>query len=149
MINFSDILDRNCPLWTIEMGFQTIKISKFFWVAFPHNPLMAHAFSCLRDSSVIEKCPDYTYSKGWTVFVSTRIILWVGDLFKWFTTHTDQTWIFHPTCEILEIFVDAFFFYVFFKQCILTRIIGVNSQWENPDWANFKSYSFLVHRKYS
>ena len=42
MINFSDILDRNCPLWTIEMLFETIKISKFWGVAFPHNPLMAH-----------------------------------------------------------------------------------------------------------
>ena len=61
------------------MGFQTIKISKFFGVAFPHNPLMARSFSCLRDSSVIENCPDYTYSKGWTVCVSTRynnIVSW-------------------------------------------------------------------------
>ena len=57
MINFSDILDRNCPLWVIEMGFQTIKISKFWGVAFPHNPLMARSFGACNIHQWLKKGP--------------------------------------------------------------------------------------------
>ena len=44
----------------------------------PQPPYGSH-LRCLQDSSVIEKCPNYTYSKGWTVCVSTRynnIVSW-------------------------------------------------------------------------
>ena len=142
MNNFSDILDRNFPLWKIEMLFQTIKISKFWGGGggsiSPQPPYGLH-LQCLQDSSVIEKCPDFTYSKGWTVCVSTRYncgleictgIYWCS------TAHTDRTWIFHPTCELLEIFLDACILcFTTCIQCILPTITEVNFQWENPDCA--------------
>ena len=70
MINFSDILDRNCPLWTIEMLFQTIKISKFWGVAFPHNPLMAHAFGACKIHQWLKNVPIILTQKvGQSVWV--------------------------------------------------------------------------------
>ena len=58
------VLDIKCPFRMLEMTFQSIKISKLSGQAGPH-PLAAHA--PLRHLSMIEKHPDFTYSKGWTV----------------------------------------------------------------------------------
>ena len=73
MINFSDILDRNCPLWTIENNaVSDHQDFKILGGSIPPQPAYGSRLQCLQDSSVIEKCPNYTYSKGWTVCVSTR-----------------------------------------------------------------------------
>ena len=148
MINFSDILGRNCPLWTIEMGFQTIKISKFFGLAFPHNPLMAHAFGACKIHQWLKNVPIILTQKvGQSVWVQDIIVRWRSVQMIHYPYRSDMN-ISSNLWNIRDFFWMPFFC-VFFKQCILTRIIGVNSQWENPDCATFKSYSFLVLRKYS
>ena len=79
MNNFSDILDRNFPLWKIEMLFQTIKISKFWGggVAFPHNPLMACIFSACKIRQWLKNVPILLTQKvGQSVWVQDIIVGW-------------------------------------------------------------------------
>ena len=151
MINFSDILERNCPLWTIEMGFWTITISKVWGVAFPHTPLMARAFSACKIHQWLKNVPIILTQKvGQSVWVQGIIVSWRSV--QAFTNDPLPIQIRHEYfIQLVKYWRFCWmpFFVFFFKQCILRRIIGVNSQWENPDCANFKSYSFLVLRKYS
>ena len=44
-IDLENILDRICPLRTLEMAFQSTKISKFSGGACPQTPLVAGPFS--------------------------------------------------------------------------------------------------------
>ena len=72
---FSWHLDRNCPLKTLEKAFQSIKSSKFSGVACPLPLVWARTLSAPVHSLMIEKCLDFTYSKGWTVCVVLRFLL--------------------------------------------------------------------------
>ena len=44
-IDLENILDRICPLRTLEMAFQSTKISKFSEGACPQTPLVAGSFN--------------------------------------------------------------------------------------------------------
>ena len=44
-VNLENILDRICPLRTLETAFQNTKISKFSGGACPQSPLVALPFS--------------------------------------------------------------------------------------------------------
>ena len=76
---FSWHLDRNCPLKTLEKAFQSIKSSKFSGVACPLPLVWARTLSAPVHSLMIEKCLDFTYSKGWTVCVVLRFLLGKGS----------------------------------------------------------------------
>ena len=52
-IDLANILDRFLPLKTLEMVFQSIKLSKCMGRACPQNPLEARPFSACLSSSVI------------------------------------------------------------------------------------------------
>ena len=52
-IDLANILDRFLPLKTLEMAFQSIKLSKCMGRACPRNPLEARPFSACLSSSVI------------------------------------------------------------------------------------------------
>ena len=45
IINLANILDKNCPLGTLEMAFQRIQFSVFSGAECPQIPLAAHPFS--------------------------------------------------------------------------------------------------------
>ena len=68
-IDLENILDRICPLRTLEMAFQSTKISKFSGGACPQTPLVPGPFSaCLIDRS-LKKNHDFIYLKSWTLFL--------------------------------------------------------------------------------
>ena len=55
-IDLENILDRICPLRTLEMAFQSTKISKFSGGACLQTPLVPGPFSaCLIDRSFFKK----------------------------------------------------------------------------------------------
>ena len=70
-IDLENILDRICPLRTLEMAFQSTKISKFSGGACPQTPPTGWPLHCSPDSSVIKKQKkhDFIYLKSWTVFL--------------------------------------------------------------------------------
>ena len=63
-IDLVNISDKDCPLRTQKWYF---KISKFSGGECPQTPLSSSPLQHSRDSVTIEKYPDFTYSKGWTV----------------------------------------------------------------------------------
>ena len=65
-IDLENNLVKICPLRTLEMTFQSTKISKFSGLACPHGwPLQRSP-----DLSVIKNRPhDFKYLKSWTVFL--------------------------------------------------------------------------------
>ena len=69
-IDLENILDRICPLRTLEMAFQSTKISKFSGGACPQTPLVVGPFSArLIRRSLKDKNHDFIYLKSWTVFL--------------------------------------------------------------------------------
>ena len=66
-IALANILGIICPLRTLEIAFQSITISNFLGQHDPHAP-NGSRLRLWRDSSVIEKYPNFTYSIGWTVW---------------------------------------------------------------------------------
>ena len=69
-IDLENILDRICPLRTLEMAFQSTKISKFYGGACPQTPLVAGPFSArLIGQWFKKKTHDFKYLKSWTVFL--------------------------------------------------------------------------------
>ena len=63
-----NILDKIVSLGTLKM---TLRASRFqnFLGKKPQDPPSGSPDRHSRDSSVIEKYPDFTYSKGWTVSI--------------------------------------------------------------------------------
>ena len=68
-IDLENILDRICPLGTLEMAFQTTKISKFFWGSMPQTPLVPGPFSARLIGRSLKKTHDFIYLKSWTVLL--------------------------------------------------------------------------------
>ena len=69
-IDLENILDRICPLRTLETAFQSTKISKFSREACPQTPLVAGPFSARLIHQLLKKKPhDFIYLKSWTVFL--------------------------------------------------------------------------------
>ena len=59
-IDLENILDRICPLRTLEMAFQSTKISKFSGGACPQTPLVVGPFSArLTRRSLKNKKPRF------------------------------------------------------------------------------------------
>ena len=59
-IDLENILDRICPLRTLEMAFQSTKISKFSGGACPQTPLVVGPFSArLIRRSLKDKNPRF------------------------------------------------------------------------------------------
>ena len=56
-IDLENILDRICPLRTLEMAFQSTKISKFSGGACPQTPLVAGPFSARLIRRWLKKNP--------------------------------------------------------------------------------------------
>ena len=67
-VRFSEHFRQNCPLGTLEMALRASKFQNFLGEKTP-RPAKPFTRSALNDSSVIEKYPDFTYSKGWTVWI--------------------------------------------------------------------------------
>ena len=68
-IDLENILDRICPLRTLEMAFQSTKISKFSGGAWPQTPLVPGPFSACLIHRSLKKKHDFIYLKSWTVFL--------------------------------------------------------------------------------
>ena len=64
---------ENCPLRTLEMAFQSIKISKYSMGKKPPDPHSGSPSQQTCDSLMTRKYPDFTYSKGWTVCITMCI----------------------------------------------------------------------------
>ena len=65
-----NILDRICPLRTLEMAFQSTKISKFSGGACPQTPLVVGPFTArLIHWWLKNKKHDFIYLKSLTVFL--------------------------------------------------------------------------------
>lgn len=68
--NLANILDRTCPIRTLEMAFQS-KISKFSGRTWHHTLLTAHSFGtqviCRSSKNILI---FHTHWKGWTVCVA-------------------------------------------------------------------------------
>ena len=54
-IDLENILDRICPLRTLELAFHSTKISKFFWGSMLPDPLSGLPLQRSPDLSVIKK----------------------------------------------------------------------------------------------
>ena len=67
-IDLENILDRICPLRTLEMAFQSTKISKFSGGACPQIPLVAGPFNAHLIRRWLKKTYDFIYL-SWTVFL--------------------------------------------------------------------------------
>ena len=65
---FRQHLDRICPLRTLEMAFQSTKISKFSGGACPQTPLVAGPFNARLIRRWLKKTYDFIYL-SWTVFL--------------------------------------------------------------------------------
>ena len=78
-IDLVNILDRFLPLKTLEMAFQSMKISKFSGKACPQTPPPPSG------SSVIKKKYDFMYLQSWTVFLSLLTWYRLETLITYFT----------------------------------------------------------------
>ena len=67
-VRFSEHFRQNCPLGTLKM---TLRASRFqnFLGEKPQDPPSVSPYRHSHDSSVIEKYPDFTYSRGWKVWI--------------------------------------------------------------------------------
>ena len=61
--DLENILDRICPLRTLEKAFQSTKISKFSVGACPQTPLVAGPFSARMIRQWLKKKPFYILKK--------------------------------------------------------------------------------------
>ena len=68
-VRFSEHFRQNFPLRTLEMAFRASRFQNFPGEK-PPDPPSRSPDQHSRDSSVIEKYPDFTYSKGWTVWIT-------------------------------------------------------------------------------
>ena len=68
-IDLENILDRICPLRTLEMAFQSTKISKFSGGACSQTPLVAGPFSARLIRRWLKKPHEFVYLKSWTTFL--------------------------------------------------------------------------------